>query len=312
MISQKNNNSSNNTHHYILFKFRNAKVFNNKPRRTKDRISVQGVTEERKTFDYFEEVINVNQISNMLHVLFSERPVPSLRGGFVQKVNNNILDIAKNSYIKIDNLKRKNFDKTKVNETPYFGELVRTKKSVYNSYVKTTTETISWQIFETYINDKDNTEKVIALLNDLLQVPNVKKYTVSDVIVMVNKTPKEKRLEFYNNITAIGGLSGIIYFFGRYVNNMFEEPRGESLTNQYTKPSSNTVISGIETNVMCLSGSIISKVSGDELEKLKQCSRGCATILDGGLIWIDDIVSDVSADDYIKVSELSTKTNSIL
>ena len=64
---------------------------------------------------------------------------------------------------------------------------------------------------------------------------------------------------------------------------------------------------GVE-NVILLRGEILVPVSEEDIERLKE-NKGCATILDGGLVWIEGIVNSdhLSIDGFEKVSEISSE-----
>jgi hypothetical protein len=64
-----------------------------------------------------------------------------------------------------------------------------------------------------------------------------------------------------------------------------------------------TIIKGIDTKIN-LSGSIIVPVNDEDIEKIKN-SKGCATLLDGGAVFIKGLKNNVSVEGYTKVGDIS-------
>ena len=85
---------------YLILEFNNAGFFINH-RGTKDKIYDIDGSRKRSNQDNFEEPIHVNHISNMIHVLFGERPAPSNRFTFYGRVDY-LFEKAQNSFIKIE------------------------------------------------------------------------------------------------------------------------------------------------------------------------------------------------------------------
>jgi hypothetical protein len=53
-----------------------------------------------------------------------------------------------------------------------------------------------------------------------------------------------------------------------------------------------------------LSGSIIVPVNDEDIEKIRN-SKGCATLLDGGAVFIKGLKNNVSVEGYTKVGDIS-------
>jgi hypothetical protein len=64
-----------------------------------------------------------------------------------------------------------------------------------------------------------------------------------------------------------------------------------------------TVTKGVDTKIN-LSGSIIIPVNNEDIEKIKN-SKGCATLLDGGAVFIKGLKNNVSVEGYTKVGDIS-------
>jgi hypothetical protein len=127
---------------YIKLRFENAKLYP-KNKKTKDFIANLDVDNKGKVFfkhskraddmvSSFKEPITVHQVSNMLHTLVGERPVPSFRLASYKR-NEDIFNIAKGSFIKI------NTPKTKVKKNgedveTFMLELTKQNKAAHNSW----------------------------------------------------------------------------------------------------------------------------------------------------------------------------------
>jgi hypothetical protein len=151
---------------YLKFSFENAKLFP-KNEKTKDFVTNVDVTKkgklvlsrssraERKNGN-FKEPITMFQISNMLHTLVGERPKSSFRESFYS-MDNNILELAKNSFLKISSPKTTKIVKGEEIET-FYKEFTKVNKSANNSWSKY--KNIEWfkvkkllgEYFEEFIN----------------------------------------------------------------------------------------------------------------------------------------------------------------
>lgn len=288
---------------YLTLNFNDAKLFRkiNKDNRNyscKDYcFSVGGSYSKRDENFSFIEPITVHQISNMLHVLFNERPVPSLRHCIYPR-NAYYFDKALESYLKIDTPKISN------DNTNYYYETTQVKKAVWNSWNPEVMP--NWELVKQYV---DNTEKFnlfVAKLNELLNI-NSLSLSFFEIINEVGKMDNEKRIHLDDYVTNLQSMSGIIYCLGEYRDNKFKAPNYKCNISNKSNSSARTVTSGLEKVIM-LSGQIIVPVSDDDIIKLKK-SKGCATILDGGLVYIDSIKDEnyISVSGFIKVSEISNE-----
>lgn len=269
---------------YLILKFRNAKLFRNSP---KCGDYVFDVTGQRKRAGQlqFVEPITVHQVSNMLHVLFNERPVPSFRKSFYGNIEH-YFKMAQESLIRVDGYKR--FNKNK-NQEEFVKEFLMTKKSVFNSY--NPNSLINWEIVKEYC-EEDFNDIIIAIQNIIgfnpkdVTFDEVRELLQSYDISEFSKTLKEKKLTALSN----------------YI-------KDTNTASEMTRKASTALINnnGID-NVAILGGEIIVTVSEDDLIKLSN-SKGCATILDGGLVWIDSVKDGMEISDYgfTKVNEISTE-----
>lgn len=288
---------------YLTLNFRGAKLFRkfNKDkvnRRCKD-FSFDVITGKYKSRDFlssFVEPITVHQVSNMLHVLFNERPVPSLRRCLYYRIDH-YFDMAQNSYLKIDT--------PKINESrnDFYYETTHVKKGVHDAW--NPAPQVNWEVARNYIDDKEKLKVFINKLNEILNI-NSELLSFLTIRDMVFKLSTEKRVELYDTIIELKNITAMVDYFGSYKGNgEFNNPVDSSITRRNNKMA-RLVNMGLET-VVSLSGQIIVPVLDEDIEKLRTSSKGCATILDGGLVWIDSIKdgANISVENFIQVKEIS-------
>lgn len=271
--------------YYLKLKFKNAKLFIS--RNTKDfTFDIYGEKKSRDKNLVLGESIHVNHISNVLHVLFGERPVPSLRASIYNK-SAKLNDLALNSYIKIDNYMINN---TKNNTMNFVTELTQTKKAVFNSYNPAVQ--MNWNIIENYFGEYY--DSFIEFIENLTNIKNIRNN--------------------YSNISLIEILKPYNTQITNYIKPIKKSALNDYLLRQSTSEMvrlSKTLLTinrGIDT-ITKLHGEILIPLSDDDLELFENVSTGTANILDGGLVYIEDLLSDydISTDEidkYKKVSEL--------
>lgn len=289
---------------YLILEFRDAIVFLNKY--SKDVNSDHKGNRTKRT-KFFKEPITVNQISNMLHVLFGERPVPSFRSVSYNKVDH-YYDMALKSYLSISNPKveHKLSDKVFI-QNGYISEIIQTKKAMNNSWSKS--GALTWErVFQ--LLKKEVYEHFIKELSAILKI-NPLDYTTEQI--------KEKLLS-YVTVEVING-KPFYHINDVRLTNLYKylcDNKKSSLYNYLignakdmgdinkNKDISITVNTNIE-KVCSLSGQIYVPVTDMDIEKLKS-QKGCATLLDGGLVLIKGIKrsEDLSPEGFTKVSTIST------
>lgn len=289
---------------YLILDFNDAKVFRKIGRDgvnlgSKD-IAINGLEYIRRDeVPSFIEPITVHQVSNMLHVLFNERPVPSLRVSNYKRIEY-YFNKANESYIKIDTPKILNNALTDVMD--YYGESCTLRKALSNSWNPSVT--VSWEIAKRYVGDEDKFNQVVELLNTVTGV-DVRSLSFVSVRDLVQNLDIESSKLLDSKIVAMGGIGGMVDYFGTF----------DSKSNKYRKPSDSRMTSKPETAIMVntgidkvikLSGKILIPVNDDDIIKLRS-SKGCATILDGGMVTIVGIVNanDLSIDGFTAVNEIS-------
>jgi hypothetical protein len=272
---------------YLKLEFKNAGLFNdNRFSKDKSFDNISGNI-DRCNIQTFDEPITVHQISNMLHVLFGERPIPFNRTCLYSKCDD-IFDIANNSYIKIDSHTKLN---TKTNKNDFIKETIQLKKAVYNSY--NAQQYITWETINKYL-ESDLFEEFLSILETEFNI-NKNTYTFDVSVNLIKKS---------NNISFLSFLEKIKkYNKTQLVDQILN---GKSKICAYTKTLS-TITTGLD-KIIRLSGSIIVPISENYIEKLKK-SKGCATLLDGGIVYIKYLKNDANINGYKKVSELSLSKN---
>lgn len=271
---------------YLVLKFENATLFKNK--RTKDKIfDLLNGNRDRKDEQFFKEPITVYQISNMIHVLFGERPVPSLRKVLYSK-NDYLFEKAKKSYLKIDNYMRFNDNKK---EFEYTKEIIQTKKAVYNAW--NPQSFLNWnRVFK--LLEKDLYDEFLVILKEEFNI-SPKKDIFIDVVKII-KNSKNKRLnDFYNKINKMGKTS------------LTNDINNDTVQINMNPRTTLTVNNGIEY-ITKFNGEILVPIDDNDIEKIKN-NKGCATLLDGGLVYIKKIedAKKLSIDGFKLVEEISTE-----
>lgn len=285
---------------YLVLEFKNAKFFK-KHKATKDFVFDLNGKRQRVETLFYKEPINVHHVSNVLHVLFGQRPKPSLREvafGNVEYYYQKALE----SYLFIDSHKVHH----KKNDTyEYVGELSQMKKVAHNSWSKSTF--ISWNRISKNLGEEFFNE-FIKILSELFEVNDIrKKYNLLEVVEECLSRNLVTKFEDKNSQKT-----KLDIFFDKLVAN-----KKSPLVAYFTKPdrkldfnmSGNTKFTihmGIE-RVFKINGEIVVPVSDEDISKLRK-NKGCATILDGGLVFIKGIFPanriNIS-NEHRKVSEIS-------
>jgi hypothetical protein len=282
---------------YLKLNFRNAGYFQDSSR-SKDFVFDITGQRKRKTCNRQIEPITVNQISNMLHVLMGERPKASLRETIIER-QDDIFQIANNSYLKIDTLMTYN----KKNKKSYFPkESMTTRKSVYNSY-STSANLIYWKRIEDLL-ESDLYKEFINLINDLFGYDVIEKHTCQEALLILNKNfLKNGKLRKFIKLLKSKRKMPLV--------NLMNGLKGKNVAINSNARTLITTNSGIDY-ITRISGSIIVPIEDSYIEKIKQ-NKGIATLLDGGFVWIESLIdgeylSENIFDNYTKVSTISTKT----
>lgn len=256
---------------YIRIVFNNAKLFP-KNENTKDIVTNLEVLKNGKlkhsyhkrafeTLTSFKEPITVHQVSNMLHTLVGERPVPSFRETFY-KPDEYIFNLALNSFLRIDTPKVKQYLNGVEVET-FILENTKINKASWNSWSKP--NKLNWFIIEKYMDEyyQEFIEKMSSIL----------RYNV-----------KEKRFEDFFSI-AIGDndfddlLNWLVTINKTPIINFLTKEKFDRSEITKNKRITHTVTSGVDL-VHFLDGEIL--VPYDEFF-VQKIIKPATNILDGGL-----------------------------
>lgn len=277
---------------FLVLGFRNAGFFK-LHRGVKDFVSDIDGKRKRVETSAYEEPINVHHISNVLHVLFNERPVPSLRKVSFQRVEH-YYNMALNSYLRIDSIKYKRGDKEY-----YIPEKIQTKKSVYNAH--STEEVMYWARLKKAVGE-DLYAEFLTIMYSLFGSNIVKNKTLEEVIIDLNLNFKNNKqlLAFYNKLKQDGKTS------------VFDYLTNKSRTNINAARSVKLTINNGFEEITKLFGRIVISLEEKDIENL-QNSSGVATILDGGLVYIVGLIpsNKINLSSFTPVKEISTNTYSV-
>lgn len=270
---------------YLVLKFRNAKLFRNK--KSKDFVFDLTSQRQRAGEPQFIEPITIYQISNLLHVLFGERPIPSNRISLYKK-NDYYFEKAKETYLKVEGHKR--FNKNK-EQYEFVTEFLSTKKATWNSFQPQSQ--INWEIVKNYVGN----ENLKWFLTDVEQILGIKPYSLPFNKIRIELL-KHNTEELFNKLRE-HNLTGLVQY-------ILDRKNSYQVTSK-EKHTALNINNGVE-NVILLRGEILVPVSEEDIERLKE-NKGCATILDGGMVWIEGIVNSdhLSIDGFEKVSEISSE-----
>lgn len=271
---------------YLRLDFKDAKLYplkDGRKRLTKDKIfDING----RRDREYeFVEPITVHQISNMLHVLFGQRPKPTHRETVYSR-SEYLYNKALDSYLMLD--------VPTDYKNQYIRETTQTKKAVHNAW--STTTHITWERVKQYTGEHFKSVKnalVESFGDEVLSLSFIK------VVMMIRESSDKKLIKFFESLKELK-LTALYSF-------IFDERAGSHLN--MSSKTRLTVLSGLDS-IVKFSGKIVVPVSDDDLRVI-QSNKGCATILDGGLVMIRDVQPDymVNVDGFTKVSEISLQTN---
>ncbi len=276
---------------YLILDFKSAALFKNR-KNTKDFINIDSIRYARKDkLSNFKEPITVYQISNAIHTLFGERPVPSNR-----KVHWSVIDeyfnIAKNSYLKIDT-----YSEVVNNEKKFHCEIIKTTKNISDSYSKNFKA--SWSRIHEVFSDNEKFIEFLNLLSNALGYDVIYK-PCNTIIEEFTEFSKHNDVSYIENWCKIHKKTSLFKIF-------ISEREGNSLNSMRT--SIVIVKSGIH-DVCILNGQILIPVNDMLINKLRNKSTGCCKLLDGGVVTINGIYDgdDFIVDEkFIKISEISTE-----
>jgi hypothetical protein len=270
-------------HKYLMLEFNNASLIR-WHRGTKDKISDPiglGNKVERRIETEFVEPITAQQISGMLHVLFGERPKPMNRKTVYERMDY-LYEKAGECYIKFDNFTD--------SDGKFQTEVFQTNKSSWNSWQ--TTSFMNWNRVYNLLED----EYYTLFLDMVKEVFNHTPETITFVgIAKLLKANDDQRVvEVFEILNANGKTPLYSWIYG--------EGTQKSEINKNIRTQI-TVIKGVDTKIN-LSGSIVVPVNDEDIEKIRN-SKGCATLLDGGAVFIKGLKNNINTEGYTRVGDIS-------
>lgn len=267
---------------FLILNFRNAGLFR-KHKNTKDISFEFGEREKRNEVLEFKEPITSQHIANLLHVLFGKRPKPMNRYS-IQELDNYLVDKANNSFLQITTYKN---DKDK-----FFAESTKTNKSIHNA--TNPVSYMNWKRVENLLG-MDFYSEFVWLLFDVFNL-TPKDVSFNKMRDMIKNTKDERLDEIFTKFNSSGKkpLWDSIFGEGNTIVNINANARTKL-----------TVTSGLD-KVIKLDGSILVPVNDDDLVIIRE-NKGCATILDGGLVTIKSVkpANFVNTEAYTLVSDIS-------
>lgn len=285
---------------YLEISFESARVFypfyrkNGKTFKTKDFVNDIEGKKSRADMPYYKEPITANQVSNVIHVLFGERPKPSLRSSFIKR-NDYYFNKAQESFLKIDT--RTEIDQD--GNVRYPKEITHLQKTVKNSW--NNNPTINWEIVRRYTDTHFEwlRSELSKHLNDsIFSQPfyEVRKQIVANKSLLATLKDELQKREIYGLFTYI-----------------CDDKKSSDMTRN--KRITLTVNRGIDY-ISTLSGTIMVPVTHEDLERLSEVSKGVCTILDGGIAKIKSLRSasffNSEEEGFIPVKNISCETKKLL
>lgn len=298
--------------------FEDAKLFPKKTKHSKDFVRVNGVSKRRTDFKdvklNFEAHITKYQVANIINVLLGKRPVPSFRP-VPYKMNNAVMEIAEQSYIKIDTpkvVKSRGSKSAKTYELyeDYITETTLVNKASHNAWVKKFEGLdgnfkYEWQHILRFLGPTEYMNFINGLEPILGYNPTAKPFV--DLY---------ESLDTHLGKPALNALADHFLKCKRkpiyYLLTLGKETKKflANITQVRTTGSNSAYValSDIE-EVYMLSGDIYIPIEEDMLDKMV---TNTTTLLDGGIVIIREILdsddlSESDLIDYELVGDISTK-----
>jgi len=283
---------------YLIVQFKNAGFFSYY--KTKDFVCIGKERTKRETMLRFKEPITKYQVSNLIHVLFGDRPVPTFREVFYKPVPR-YQQMAEDSYVKIDSYMKPESGKVPAH---YPRETFSVRKAVSDAW--NTQVTMYWEKLKLLLK-KENDENPDWLYEEFLKVVKmVFKFNSIEEVSFENV--KTKILKLKNENPAI--YEKFIVPLWKLLEENYKKPVEAYVLYDFVdinknKRTINVVAKGVD-KITRISGTILIPVDDDDVEKLRHTS-GWATFLDGGYVKIENVADEntLSPEGFIKVSDIS-------
>lgn len=287
-----------NNQKYLFLKFENAGCFPKKVNGAgfikPDDIKPNGEMRIDMVFD--DALVNVDHISNVLHVLCGLHPVPSLYKTGLKR-NEMIYNCACNAMIKFSN------DYTPDKNGRYNSEFMQGKKCKKNSNrtienkieingeIKVLSGVHNWKAWRRYLKNDELYNMIVSFLLDVCLIDDINKYTLIEAIEIRHKTNLTDEQKATLNVI----FDRIDMVRKKPIKNILsgESFDGSSL-NAFISNYPITNVSSVK-KILRVNGCIMIPITDDILTAIKYNS-GTATILDSGLIYVDDIIDSINYD----------------
>lgn len=285
----------------LILNFENAGWFHKKPFFYDDFMFDQdGQVKRSDNKKQYKEPITVHQVSNMLHVLFGERPSASLRRTLIKEIPE-IKEIALNSWIKINDYCFTNNN----GKITFFEEKLKTKKAVWNSWSPNNT-LLYWDRIEKFL-EKELYEDFVELVKKIFKTSNPCEKTLMKVIESLhNNFLENEDVKVFLEKLKASGKSPLYYTIKD-----FELKDGRLKNSDFNKNSRimQTVCGGV-AGFIRLNGKIIVPIEDEKWIEKMRMSQGFATILDGGFVTIEAVLNEYEFYDehvfgFTKMNEIS-------
>jgi len=271
----------------MTLNFENAGLFR-RHKGTKDKIFDNGEIRDRAKEWEFKEPITVYQIANVIHVLFGKAPVPSHRHCFYT-FDDYLFDKALNSYLKIDSYVDQN--------GKFYEETVQLTKSMHNAWWPNK-PFMNWEVIRKLLGNRINEQFINVLAKGLKCNPT--DFPYNDIEKKILTTTDEGILEFLSKENLLKlkktPLRDLIFS---------EDKRERANINKNAR--TRLTVSKCIDKIARLDGQIMIPVSDEDIEVIR-VNKGCATILEEGMVTIKDIKHQnlLNPEGFTLVSDIST------
>ena len=224
-------------------------------------------------------------LSNVLHVLCGEIPVPSKRKTIFKRIKE-LDDIAKEAYIKYDydlKLTEKGYPKWSENfQTNKWnwncGKKITTNFKIYNGEIKTCNGVYNHDYLKRAFNNNEEYHLLLDFIKDIIGYNPTQKI-MSDVIYDLSKHWedegfKEKVNEFIGTINLNGGWKNALFNIKC------------TTANSYVQSRTPVFVSRGVANITHLDGEIVVGIDNDNIINKINHGEGFATLLEGGIVYV--------------------------
>jgi len=279
--------------HYLILKFENAGlVYGRSKHFVRSTYGNVGNIEVSEGHDCVTP-IPYTLLSNILHKMCGEIPVPSKRPTIFHR-SKVLDDIAKKSYVKynikpIANDKGYGYDNTEVFVTAKYAynahQKVDTKFTLHDGRVIERVGRYNWSYLEKACDSKANFDIVCNFLSDIIG-EDCRKYTMKEFITKLSEywDSEDFKAKFTQFLTENKFLSNAWV-------NLFTNKSSSGSNTSYTSKTPLLYTSGV-SDIIYLDGQIVCPIDNEDVIQALHDNGGTATILEHGLVYIKKIVTN--------------------